>query len=899
MYLRDARHIDKFMYSRSDSLFYESLETTYEPLAGYSEIVVPILKELTDDWVATREGFWLHVHPMRVSLPVQGWKIHVSATLTNAASIVEKVARIALIADVPFKVLLDNNVLSMATSKKWDRGSSGKFITLYPLDTNSFVNLIEQLYAELRGEEGPYILSDKRYKDCKVLYYRYGGIKRTVRVDIKGEAVPVLISPEGAAVPDVRTPYFSPPLWASDPFPAKTSESPELTLKEGRYRVQHALSFSNSGGVYLAEDQTTGASVVIKEARQYTLQDSSGSDAITLLKKEQDILEVLRETGVAPVPIDSFYDWEHFFLVQEHVSGIDIRELMLGDSPLMRINPSLVDTRHFYDIFTRTFNNFATAMDILHKRGIVIGDLSANNLKVDPLTYAVRLIDFEGAYRVGIDKATFLYTPGFRNPLGLKGAPGAKDDLYALAAIMLYTIFPIHALSSLRDDLYDAVLSTILTDIGWADTKVFTVINGLSRGCLNCADVHELLDVPPQLVAPSYDEAITAEDCNGYIQEIGQFILASMGKSKDGLFPADPFMHRTNSLSLGFGACGVLYALVKSGFAIPKHALEWLDRELTHVSNESLAPGLLTGSSGIAWALYELGFEDQAVKFIGMANDSPLLTSHHSLLHGMAGIGMANLYLYLRTGRSLYLSVAEHLGDRLLADARESGDGVFWESYDVIQIGYGYGQSGVALFLLRLSQLSGNETFRAHGLRAMAFDLSHGIEVENGVVSFPRGTDDFTLDPYIEEGSAGIAKVALRYGLWNQMEMILADAHRKYSSFPGLLYGLGSFVDVLTDAYLFSKNDKFMEMAQRPLAGLRDMYLIKHPQGLAVPGDGLLRASCDYATGAGGVLRALYRFVRKDDADFMLDSEARVRCLSNAAQESPRQSTTKLSEKVS
>ena len=232
---------------------------------------------------------------------------------------------------------------------------------------------------------------------------------------------------------------------------------------------------------------------------------------------------------------------------------------------------------------------------------------------------------------------------------------------------------------------------------------------------------------------------------------------------------------------------------------------------------------------------------------------------------------MANLYFYVRTRKSEYLALAGEIADSLLAVAQESPSGIYWESDKLVHLGYGYGQSGVALFFLRLFQISGREKFLAEGRRALDFDLSHGVEIENGVLSFPRGPSDSTLDPYLEEGSAGIARVAIRYGLWDKLEAIFLDVHRKYSGYAGLLYGLGSFVDVLTDAFLFSKETKFLEMAKRPIAGIRDLYLIKQPQGSATPGDGLFRISCDYATGVAGVMRALHRYTHLDEADFVLD----------------------------
>ena len=188
-----------------------------------------------------------------------------------------------------------------------------------------------------------------------------------------------------------------------------------------------------------------------------------------------------------------------------------------------------------------------------------------------------------------------------------------------------------------------------------------------------------------------------------------------------------------------------------------------------------------------------------------------------------------------------------------------------------MHLGYGYGQSGVALFFLRLQQLSGREDVLSRGKQALEFDLSFGITAESGVLCFPHTTAEPTAIPYLEEGCAGIAKVAIRYGIWDRMEMMMAEVHRKYVSFPGLLFGLGSFIDVFTDAYMFSGNATYLEMAKRPISGLADMYFLNRPEGVTTPGDGLFRVSCDYATGTAGVMRTLHRFMHHDDADFMLD----------------------------
>lgn len=872
-YLRDARHMDKFMYSLMDERFYAPFEMLYKPLQEYVALVTGLLKDFAHEWMITRDGFWFVVHPQPFILPAQGWKVHVSAMMDNGASILQKAAKIALANKVSFKFALDQNVVAMMSSKRWPRGGSGKFITMYPPDLPGFKNLLEQLYAELHSEDGPYILSDKRYKDCRVLYYRYGEMARGNRIDIMGQKIPVLISPDGEAVPDIRTPYFNPPHWITDPFPSEKPERRGEIVLNGKYLVKKALSFSNSGGVYLAEDRDTGGDVVIKEARAHTAMDDKGNDAIKFLKKEHEILGLLQDTGIAPRPIDAFDGWENFFLVEEFVEGIDIRSIMLTESPLLRARPSLDDTAHYYEVCKKIFRRFAQAVDLLHRRGIVFGDLNAKNLKVRPSTYAVKLIDFEGAFRPGVDEPTYMFTPGFKSEASIrKNAQGFDDDLYALAANMLYMLFPIAAFGSLRADLFDSVLKMMLSEIGWSQTEVFNIISGLAKNEITCTRACDLLDKPASILPPNYIDDVEAGSCDKICQELGCFILANMHTGrKDSLFPADPFIHKTNPLSLGFGACGVLYALKKCGFEIPRPAFDWLEKELDRVRPEDLPPGLLTGASGIAWTLWELGFESRAVEFMKMANQSAILKNHHSYFYGMAGIGMANLYLYLRTNQSEYLAIANELGDFLLRTAQEDKLGIYWEGDGLLQLGYGYGQSGVALFFLRLFQLIGKENFLLAGKRALEFDLSYGLEIENGVLSFPRAPADTTLLPYLEEGSAGITKVAIRYGMWDQVENLLPDLHRKYSGFVGLLYGSGSFVDVLTDAFLFSRDPRFIEMAKRPVSGIRDIYLIPQPNGLAVPGDNLFRISCDYATGVAGVLRALHRLTHCDEADFVLD----------------------------
>lgn len=891
-YLRNVRHSDKFLFILADRKYYEQFESHHIPTREYIDLVTELSKDSSCPWQITHEGFWVHVHPcdppesgdgapQSRSLPYQGWKIHVSATILNDMEVLEKAAKVALDREISFKFTPDRNVLSLMNSKAWPRGRSGKFMTMYPEDLESFKGLIEHLYTELRGEEGPYVLSDKRYKDCRVLFYRYGGIAPNNKLEFTGLEKPILVTPDGEPVADVRTPYFNPPPWVTDPFPDEEEEEGQIALGDGRYAVKHALAFSNSGGVYLADDLKTGKEVVIKEARADTLIDGRGNDSIVLLKREHAILEALEDTGYAPAPIESFYAWENFFLVEEFIEGTGPRDILLSQSPLMKWDPSLEDSEDYYEVFKGLCGSFAHRLHALHERDIVFGDLSHTNLKVDEETWEVRFFDFEGAFRLNVDTPTFLYTPGYKSESSVREeVVGVEEDLYSLAAIMLYMIFPVSAISSLREDVYDTILKTVLADIGWSETKVFEIISGLAKNEITGQRAYELLQEPVKIEAPHYHDDMEISWCAETAQEIGRFILSTMApKNEERLFPADPFMFRTSNLNWGFGACGVLTSLQKCGFEVPQEAHSWVEKQLDNMNLKKMGPGLLAGTTGIAWCLWELGHEDRAAELLKTSSENPLLRDHHSYYYGLAGAGMANLFFYLRSQKDEYLSTAQEMADTLLETAREDEKGLYWENEEVIQLGFGYGQSGVALFFLRMYELTGDEKFLSQGKRALEFDLAHGIENDNdqGGVAYPSSPAETTLLPYLEEGSAGIAKVMIRFGMWDErLEAIWPAIHRKYAGFPGLLYGLGSFAEALIDAYVFSGEQRFWDMAKRPLAGLRDLYLIDQPTGVATPGDGLFRISCDYATGNAGILRTFHRMSHLDDADFILDEVSKV-----------------------
>src|SRR6202035_3312762 len=120
---------------------------------------------------------------------------------------------------------------SYLNSKRWDRGGSGKVITVYPRDETHFRALIETLHAATRALTGPYVLSDRRYRDSRCVHYRYGSLRTLGERDAFGRRMSTVVGPDGSSVVDSRAAAFTPPPWVVDPF--GEDEQPEDEYEAG------------------------------------------------------------------------------------------------------------------------------------------------------------------------------------------------------------------------------------------------------------------------------------------------------------------------------------------------------------------------------------------------------------------------------------------------------------------------------------------------------------------------------------------------------------------------------------------------------------------------------------------------------------------------------------------
>lgn len=275
--------VNFFMESVSNKYFFQDIDGFKINSGDYLDEVKAILPS---NWEISRSGIYIYCQNRDAfDIPIQGWKIHVSSNIYNGNAILKIVSELAKEENFPFKFLGDKALHSITIQKPYPRSQSGKFITIYPKDTNHFIKVIEELYQKMKGMDGPYVLTDKRYKDCKVLYYRYGGF---VPIKIDGSTNHYIFNKDGDLILDERKPYYMKPDFIDDPFNYEVQEDNSVNNLFNQYDNITPLRFSNSGGVYNAICRKTGKEVIVKEARPYTCMSLPDKmDAVDYRKNEK------------------------------------------------------------------------------------------------------------------------------------------------------------------------------------------------------------------------------------------------------------------------------------------------------------------------------------------------------------------------------------------------------------------------------------------------------------------------------------------------------------------------------------------------------------------------------------------------------------------------------------
>ncbi|MFE3163187.1 class III lanthionine synthetase LanKC [Streptomyces sp. NPDC059224] len=825
------------VYALADGHFYETPDRLAtggpqtEPLFTTARRTVP------EGWHAARSGDWLTMTPVGpdgapLPSPAQGWKIHSSATRTNAERIAAIVWDYCVPRRIPFKFVPGPHLLHLRNAKYAGRDTSGKFVTVYPADEDRLEEVLRELGALLEGFEGPYILTDLRWHEGP-LYVRYGAFARTYVVDERGALVTAVRDGGGRLVPDRRAPSFQVPGWVTLPefLRPQLAARDATTVGELPYRIEKALHFSNGGGVYTGTDTRSGRRVVLKEGRPHAGLAADGADAVARLGREKAALEAAAGTGVVPEVRDWFTLGGHRFLVMEFLEGRPLNAFFAERHPLLAPDPDPEAVRAYTRWALRIHRKVTAAVEAVHARGIVFNDLHVFNIMVGPDEESVFLIDFEAAAPVAENGRQTVAHPGFFAPPDRRGA---EVDRYALACLRIALFLPV--------------------------TTLFVVDRGKAA---HLADViaGQFPDVPRAFLdeavaeitrgAPAARPVVPADWPHSRDSMVKAILAAATPERDDRLFPGDIAQFGDGGgLGLAHGAAGVLYALDRAGAERYDEGERWL-LDHTAAPPPGTPLGLYDGLAGVAHVLDGLGHQQRALDLVAGILRENWRNLSSDLHGGLAGLGLVLDALADSADepelRERAAEAAEILLRRLAEPLPESPGR---------RAGLLRGATGPALFLLRRYERTGEPGLLAAAGEALRRDLDRCVVHKGGGLEVDEG---WRTLPYLGDGSAGIGLVLddwLAHGtdptgvFERARAAVRTAATARFYAQPGLFQGRAGMI-----LYLARTGADPARLAAQ-VDGL-GWFAMAYQGQLAFPGHQMMRLSMDLGTGTAGCLLAL------------------------------------------
>ncbi|MBW1603468.1 class III lanthionine synthetase LanKC [Streptomyces sp. JJ66] len=867
-------------YCLADGRFYETPDRLSTGSGNRDGGLETARRPVPSGWRHARHGDWLELRPQDGAFPAQGWKIHVSATLANADAVAARVWDYCVPRGIPFKFVPDLHLLHLRNAKYASRATSGKAVTVYPVDEEQLHTVLRELDARLAGEPGPYILTDLRWNQGP-LYVRYGGFAPRTCVNEHGQLVPAIEDAGGTLIPDRKDPVFTVPAWVTlPPFLQPHLDARNASSVAGLpYTIERALHFSNGGGVYAGKDTRTGEDVVLKEGRPHAGLAADGADAVRRLEREKAALDRLAGTGVAPGVRDWFTLEGHRFLVMDYLPGQPLNHFYAQRHPLLAGDPDPRAVADYTQWALAIHQAVAEAVAAVHARGLVFNDLHMFNIMVAPDEKSVSLLDFEAAAPAADDPRQIVAHPGFVAPGDRRGY---AIDTYALACLRLALFLPVTTLLAVdrrKASHLAAVIAEQFPDVpGEFLGEAVAEIEGRrpapgpqdgtgSTGTPDDAGNTAATRTPAREAnppGPAQHPAPHPADPEPHVapadwprsrDAMVRAILASATPERDDrLFPGDIAQFTEGGgLGLAYGAAGVLYALAETGAPRYERGEQWL---LDHTGQ--LPPrtplGLYTGLLGVALLLDRLGHTERAARLVEQVLAERWQHLGHDLEGGLAGVGLALDHLGERTGDTALHDAAGQALHRA-ADAvaqATAADG------RIPRAGLLHGATGTALLALRRYERTGESALLEVAADALRRDLARCVPDQHGALHVDEGARTM---PYLGAGSVGIAAVLDDYlrhrpgqeAFEEARRAILPAARSRFYAQPGLFRGRAGMVWHL--ARTTTPGATPADLA-RQLDGL-SWYGMAHGGGLAFPGDQMMRLSMDLYTGTAGCLLAV------------------------------------------
>lgn len=829
----------------TDSIFFNPLDK-YKASEELLQIVKTIIDDYQINYKISRDRIYYVFSYDLETFPNEGWKIHISACYWNCIPILEKTAEYCVHKHLNFKMYLDTKTVFHMNEKTANRSHSGKFITIYMSNESDLILHLMNLKTLLSEFDGPYILTDRRYHG--IIFYRYGLFRMNKKAVIK--------NPENDSeiFIDDHQPFYHLPSWINDPIPIKDDSDEDDSLFHNRYLIEAALRFTNAGGTYLAHDSVSNSKVIIKEARPFTCQFGDKMDSVDLKNNEIEILKKLSDVEFVPNLIDSFFEWEHFYIVVNFIEGKTIKEFSSQNNPLIVPNTNNNLSKYYYDMLIVLRETLVVTNNI-HKNSIAIGDISDTNILFNGEN--IFLIDFDGSIDMTTNSKKYVFnTVKFNTYKSDKSNLYVKD--YVLIGTLIYSML-INPVSPEIDDNFINRIGVFLHE-KYSLPKILTdALSNLVSGKYSDKNIQSLIDKIDRYLT-IYNPNISIEQNDIYYlqNELSHTIIKHMTTNLDTLY--SPLI-KGGHLSFKYGQLGIIYSLQKYHLLSKTEQFEIINYLLLNYKYEDLS--INTGLSGFLLTLLEFDSKDvketiykylETVLFPYINSEINMSTREVSIGTGLAGIGLVLIRLYDRFKGSEILNYINMIYEFLISIKE---DLMLLEN-----TGLEYGLTGIAYFIIEYYKIKQEDSIYYFGESLLLNDLKCGIFQNEGLV-FPYEKDNNSiLFPYFSYGTSGVLFVLIEYlsvkkniALHNYLTPLINGLKVSNSVHLGLEKGLVGILLGLVKAHKAHYIDKneIIKMIKNI-----DVYLVDNPdEGILMPGYGMIKFSNDLATGSSGLLYVL------------------------------------------
>ncbi|MFP5390945.1 MAG: lanthionine synthetase LanC family protein [Gammaproteobacteria bacterium] len=837
------------------------------------------------EYAIASSTIWTHCRHQSSNRPSQGWKLHISATVWNAADVLDRTLGILIQERVTFKFPRDAATLRQLNQGVLGASQVGKFLSIYPHDDDQAKRLAERLHFATIGFIGPSVPTDKKVCSASLVSFRYGAFTALSLVRPTGETLSALRAPDGTLVPDVRGRTYQQPAWISaDPFGGGVGNAmPPApgTVVDKRLLVVGTLADVPRGAVLLAIDLLAGRRCILKSAIKGSQIDQHGNDARHQLRNEALTLQTLPDDERFPKCYGFIELGDVVLLEMEEFEGVRLDELvhkrvsqgkLLRDQEVIHIGIQVT-----------------SALASLHQQGLAHGDIKSTNIIVAP-DGDIRLIDFGMACPVEHVTGRHTGTPGYRS----ERCAARSADLYAVGALLYFlatgaepsnapdtTDLLARPVRLLNPDISAALAELIGRCLAGLDARFVSAeaLLGALHACPTTPPMqHRALDA-----CRAADRAAPAQRA---LEACRRTAYGLCGPTADGATAHAHDVHAQHrATDLGNGTAGIVLALAETSLHVEdaplRQALYQRSLELAANADDSRPfPGLYFGEAGVGAALLRSAqvLGDSALRHAAMRRSESIARQPFGspdLYVGTAGRLRFHLMLWNETADDGALNAALDAGQHLLRSAYSEHNACYWTipaGYEKFSgksfIGYAHGAAGIADALLDLFEATGETAYLVIVRQVVRWLTQHAArDPEHGLLlNWPDVPGGRLTAPFWCHGAAGIGSFLIRAAriagieeaedMARQSAFTVARATRWLS--PGQCHGLAGSIEFLLDMYQATEVPTYLDDAHAfaqilgAFASERGEHLMWH----AAPPD---QFSFDYLTGAAGIALSLSR----------------------------------------